>query len=122
MSQDLSAPRAGTTPGAPALSERERIVLRELLSAQTLDEVAGRLYVSRNTVKSQVLSIHRKLGVTCRADAVAWARAHLPDVAGADRAGGRATTAGGAGGSGIAAPRGLAAPGGPLGAPRRPGA
>lgn len=120
MSQDLSpAPGAGIAPGVPALSERERVVLRELLSAQTLDEVAGRLYVSRNTVKSQVLSIHRKLGVTCRAEAVAWARAHLPDVPGSDRAGGG--TAGG-GAAGVAAPRGASVPARPLGAPRRPGA
>lgn len=78
MSQDLSpAARAAAAP-ASVLSERERVVLRELLRAQTLDQVAARLYVSRNTVKSQVTSIHRKLGVTCRAEAVAWARAHLP--------------------------------------------
>ncbi|QZN87462.1 helix-turn-helix transcriptional regulator [Cellulomonas sp. C5510] len=112
------AARAGTAPGVPVLSERERVVLRELVSAQTLDEVAGRLYVSRNTVKSQVLSIHRKLGVTCRADAVAWARAHLPDVAGPGRTGGGAEVGAGAG---VAAPRATAVPARPLGAPRRPG-
>ena len=37
-------------------------------------EIAAELFVSRNTVKSQVLSIYRKLGVSSRSKAVDRAR------------------------------------------------
>jgi LuxR family maltose regulon positive regulatory protein len=36
-------------------------------------EIAERLYVSRNTVKTQAISVYRKLGVTSRGDAIARA-------------------------------------------------
>ena len=38
-------------------------------------EIAERLYVSRNTVSSQVGSIYRKLGVSSRSEAVEQAMA-----------------------------------------------
>ena len=56
------------------LSERERRVLRALCGPLTLREIAAELYVSHNTIKSQVGSIFRKLGVHDRAAAVATAR------------------------------------------------
>jgi LuxR family maltose regulon positive regulatory protein len=37
-------------------------------------EIADQLYVSHNTVKTQIKSIYRKLGVATRADAVARGR------------------------------------------------
>jgi len=58
------------------LTSRERIVLAELRQDVTLEEIARQLWVTRNTVKSQVRSIYRKIGVSTRAEAVAWARAH----------------------------------------------
>jgi LuxR family transcriptional regulator, transcriptional regulator of spore coat protein len=57
------------------LSVRERVVLSQLSEDVTLDEIARRLFVSRNTVKTQVRSVYRKIGVSTRAEAVAWARA-----------------------------------------------
>lgn len=59
---------------APALSERERRILRALSGPLTLREIAAELYVSHNTVKTQVSSIFRKLEVHDRAAAVAAAR------------------------------------------------
>ena len=56
-----------------ALTRRERVVLAELAEDVTLEEIATRLFVTRNTVKSQVRSVYRKIGVSNRADAVAWA-------------------------------------------------
>ena len=56
------------------LSEREVVVLRELADDTGLAEVAARLHVSHNTVKTQVRSTYRKLGVRRRADAVSRAR------------------------------------------------
>lgn len=59
-----------------ALTRRERVVLAELGEDVTLEEIATRLFVTRNTVKSQVRSVYRKIGVSTRAEAVAWAQAH----------------------------------------------
>ena len=57
-----------------ALSPRERIVLGNLTEELTLVEIATLLWVSHNTIKSQVRSVYRKIGVSTRAEAVAWAR------------------------------------------------
>lgn len=56
------------------LTHRERVVLANLSAESTLEEIACRLFVSRNTVKSQVGSVYRKLGVSTRAEAVSLAR------------------------------------------------
>ena len=50
-------------------------VLRLLPSALTLREIGDRLYLSLNTVKTHTRSLHRKLGVSCRGEAVERARA-----------------------------------------------
>ncbi|WP_372594470.1 LuxR C-terminal-related transcriptional regulator [Actinotalea sp.] len=57
-----------------SLTRRERVILSNLDEETTLEEIATRLFVTRNTVKSQVRSVYRKLGVSTRADAVARAR------------------------------------------------
>lgn len=57
-----------------ALTRREQVILSYLDEHVTLDAIAGRLFVSRNTVKSQVRSIYRKLGISTRAEAIALAR------------------------------------------------
>ena len=56
------------------LTPREIVVLTHLSDDVTLDDVARELIVSRNTVKTQVRSVYRKLGITTRAEAVAHAR------------------------------------------------
>lgn len=71
----IEATRTLITPLAEPLTRRERVVLAELSEDVTLEEIAARLWVSRNTVKSQVRSAYRKIGVSTRAEAVAWARA-----------------------------------------------
>lgn len=58
----------------PSLTRREQVVLSNLSENVTLEQIASKLFVTRNTVKSQVRSVYRKLGVSTRADAVAWAR------------------------------------------------
>jgi DNA-binding CsgD family transcriptional regulator len=59
-------------PLAP-LTPRELVVLSNLSADVTLEEIAAKLWVSRNTVKSQLHSAYRKIGVSTRPDAVAWA-------------------------------------------------
>ncbi len=56
------------------LSERELAVLRYLPSTMSLPEIARELYVSPNTVKTQVSAIYRKLAVGGRQAAVQAAR------------------------------------------------
>lgn len=60
-------------PPAVTLTPREREVLAALASDQSLAQIAGRLHVSVNTVKSQVRSLYRRMGVTSRHEAVAEA-------------------------------------------------
>ncbi len=60
---------------AEPLTRRELVVLEHLSEEVTLEEIAATLWVTRNTVKSQVRSLYRKIGVSTRADAVAWAYA-----------------------------------------------
>jgi len=66
-------PEPPTPPGGP-LTDRERIVLAHLASLRTQTEIAAQLHISVNTVKAHVRSVHRKLGVTRRRDAVDRAR------------------------------------------------
>ncbi|WP_029067848.1 helix-turn-helix domain-containing protein [Jonesia quinghaiensis] len=63
-----------TDAGGKDLTRRERIVLANLREDVTLEQIASKLFVTRNTVKSQVRSVYRKIGVSTRADAVQWAR------------------------------------------------
>jgi LuxR family transcriptional regulator, maltose regulon positive regulatory protein len=57
-------------PQAARLSAREREVLNELPSLRNLEEIADRLAVSVNTVKSHVRAIYSKLEVSSRRTAV----------------------------------------------------
>jgi LuxR family maltose regulon positive regulatory protein len=61
------APREPVSP----LSLQEQRVLRRLLAGQTYAEMAEAFIVSPNTIKTQVSSIYRKLGVSRRAEAIA---------------------------------------------------
>lgn len=68
-------PRAVENPGTPFLpSSRELEVLRYLVTGLFNREFAGELYISVNTLKTQVRSLYRRLGVSSRPQAVAAAR------------------------------------------------
>ena len=55
---------------AEPLTAREAAVLRLLPGTLPLHEIGQELGVSKNTVKSQVQAVYRKLGVSCRRDAI----------------------------------------------------
>jgi LuxR family maltose regulon positive regulatory protein len=61
---------AGTAAGASALSAAELRLVPLLATHLTLKEIGERLFISRNTVKSETISIYRKLGVSSRGEAV----------------------------------------------------
>jgi LuxR family maltose regulon positive regulatory protein len=63
------------------LSEREQEVWRFLSTSLSMQEIADALYVSRNTLKSHVRSIYRKLGVGTREAAVGRGRIVRPSRA-----------------------------------------
>jgi LuxR family maltose regulon positive regulatory protein len=88
--------RLGQMPDAPPasslLTAAERRVLPLLATHLSLGEIAGQLVLSRNTVKTQVAGIYRKLDASNRAEAVrnATERGMLGEEgAGARTAGGR---------------------------------
>jgi LuxR family maltose regulon positive regulatory protein len=56
-----------------SLTSAELRLLPLLSSHLTFREIGARLFISRNTVKTQAISIYRKLGVTSRSDAVSRA-------------------------------------------------
>jgi len=69
------APSAALRPPLEALSESELRVLRYLPTNLSGPEIAGELYVSRNTVRTHMSHLYAKLGTHTRAEAVARARA-----------------------------------------------
>jgi LuxR family maltose regulon positive regulatory protein len=60
----------GAVSGVPPLTPAELRLLPYLQTHLTLRDIGDRLFVSRNTVSSEVSSIYRKLGVSSRSAAV----------------------------------------------------
>ena len=58
------------------LTERERDVLRYLPTRLSTVDIARGLHISPNTVKTHTKAVYRKLGASCRSEAVDAARAH----------------------------------------------
>ena len=66
-----------------SITTAELRVLAYLPTHLSLGDIADRVFVSRNTVKSHVAAIYRKLGVVSRSEAVAAAERlglELPDA------------------------------------------
>jgi DNA-binding CsgD family transcriptional regulator len=59
---------------ALGLSDRELQVLHELAAGHTNKEIAARLHISPNTVKTHVARVFEKLGAKRRTEAIRWAR------------------------------------------------
>ena len=76
----IASPRTQPFDGNPAavaalgISARELEVLREIMAGRSNQEIAERLGVSLNTVKTHVARLLDKLGAKRRGDAVARAR------------------------------------------------
>jgi LuxR family transcriptional regulator, maltose regulon positive regulatory protein len=68
--QILTSSAQITVAGGPLLTPAELRLLPYLQTHLTFKQIGERLFVSRNTVGSQVGSIYRKLGVSSRSDAV----------------------------------------------------
>jgi DNA-binding NarL/FixJ family response regulator len=76
----FTAPRAAPFDGNPqavaslGISPRELLVLKELAAGRSNKEIARRLKVSPNTVKTHLARLYEKLGAARRTDAVNRAR------------------------------------------------
>jgi DNA-binding NarL/FixJ family response regulator len=60
------------------LSKRESEILRLVADGKTFTQISNQLFIARETTKTHVRNIYRKLEVNCRADAIARAnKEHL---------------------------------------------
>jgi two-component system, NarL family, response regulator len=73
VSERAAARLAERTMSGGALSAREIEVLALIAAGKSNKEIAGLLFISEGTVKTHVLSIHEKLGVGDRTEAVVTA-------------------------------------------------
>lgn len=62
------------------LTIREREVLQALLSGSTNLDIANQLFVSESTIKTHLYRAFRKIGVSSRGQAIAWAQTHMHEV------------------------------------------
>jgi LuxR family maltose regulon positive regulatory protein len=70
----LSDERDASHPGASSLTTAELRVLPLLATHMSFPAIADQLFLSPHTVKSQAMSIYRKLGATSRNQAVTYSR------------------------------------------------
>ena len=70
----LSKERGPTAPGASALTAAELRLLPMLSTHLSFPQIAAELFLSRNTIKSEAMSLYRKLGASSRNQAVARSR------------------------------------------------
>ncbi|GIU48578.1 helix-turn-helix transcriptional regulator [Shewanella sairae] len=62
------------------LTIREREVLQVLRSGSTNIDIANKLFVSESTIKTHLYRAFRKIGVSSRGQAIAWAQTNLHEV------------------------------------------
>jgi LuxR family maltose regulon positive regulatory protein len=70
VDEDVRAAREPIDGWPASLTAAERRLLPLLATHRTFREIAGDLGISRNTVKTQAISVYRKLQVTSRTEAV----------------------------------------------------
>ena len=70
----LSKQHGPSTPGASSLTAAELRILPLLATHLSGPEIAAELFLSPHTIKSQQLSLYRKLGVASRSQAVTRSR------------------------------------------------
>ena len=70
----LARERGASVPGASALTGAELRLLPLLSTHLSFPQIAAEMFLSRTTIKSQAMSIYRKLGASSRSQAVARSR------------------------------------------------
>ena len=70
----LASERGSSVPGASAMTSAELRLLPLLSTHLSFREIAEEMFLSRNTIKSEAMSIYRKLGASSRSEAVTRSR------------------------------------------------
>jgi LuxR family transcriptional regulator, maltose regulon positive regulatory protein len=70
----LAGERGSNVPGASALTAAELRLLPLLPTHLSLPEIAEQMFLSHSTIKTEAMSVYRKLGVSSRSQAVARSR------------------------------------------------
>jgi LuxR family maltose regulon positive regulatory protein len=73
LEQEIEAMPEATDGGGSGLTPAELRLLPLLSTHLSFREIGEQLFVSRNTIKTQAISVYRKLGVSSRSDAIARA-------------------------------------------------
>jgi LuxR family maltose regulon positive regulatory protein len=73
LAAEVAAMRSLRPGGRSLLTAAELRLLPLLATHLSFREIGERLCVSRNTIKTQAVSVYRKLGVSSRSDAIAEA-------------------------------------------------
>jgi LuxR family maltose regulon positive regulatory protein len=73
LKAEIDAMPQAAAGGGSGLTRAELRLLPLLSTHLSFREIGERLFVSRNTIKTQAISVYRKLGVSSRSDAIARA-------------------------------------------------
>jgi LuxR family maltose regulon positive regulatory protein len=73
LEREIDAMPEATDGGGSGLTPAELRLLPLLSTHLSFREIGEQLFVSRNTIKTQAISVYRKLGVSSRSDAIARA-------------------------------------------------
>jgi LuxR family maltose regulon positive regulatory protein len=73
LKDEIEAMPEAAGGGTSGLTRAELRLLPLLSTHLSFREIGERLFVSRNTIKTQAISVYRKLGVSSRSDAIARA-------------------------------------------------
>ena len=73
LEREIEAMPEATDGGGSGLTPAELRLLPLLSTHLSFREIGEQLFVSRNTIKTQAISVYRKLGVSSRSDAIARA-------------------------------------------------
>jgi LuxR family maltose regulon positive regulatory protein len=73
LEDEIEAMPEAAGGGTSGLTRAELRLLPLLSTHLSFREIGERLFVSRNTIKTQAISVYRKLGVSSRSDAIARA-------------------------------------------------
>jgi LuxR family maltose regulon positive regulatory protein len=70
LAKEVEAMPSTGAAAAAGLTTAELRLVPFLATHLSFREIGEQLYVSRNTIKTQAISVYRKLGVSCRSDAI----------------------------------------------------
>lgn len=77
FSNEVERPKKHLSPARNTLTRRERQILTLISTGASNDEVADKLGISPNTVRTHIYNLYRKIGVPNRMQAALWGAENL---------------------------------------------